>query len=198
MQQIKNGSRTVATSKMECFVIIANDWKPLTILIMHSILDIATALLWCLTTYTSNLKQCISLFWNFWRSIFCPIEEAHRIRNGLNSENIQVFWRSSFLFYRWRLLNFLNLISWNIRRSNTKFSKLYSLNQRGAQSWILLLFCLRNGTADLLKQAGWRHIFGTVNNVQKFERCWVAAYISTWSDCYFPCSWVQWCCRAKI
>ena len=44
MQQIKNGSRTVATSKMECFVIIANDWKPLTILIMHSILDIATAL----------------------------------------------------------------------------------------------------------------------------------------------------------
>ena len=37
-------SRAAATSKMEYFVIIFNDWKPLTIITKHSILDVATAL----------------------------------------------------------------------------------------------------------------------------------------------------------
>ena len=41
---IRGGSRAVATSKMECFVIIVNSWKPLTIITMHSILDVAAAL----------------------------------------------------------------------------------------------------------------------------------------------------------
>ena len=40
----KGGSRTAATSKMECFVIIVNGWKPLTIITKHSILDVAAAL----------------------------------------------------------------------------------------------------------------------------------------------------------
>ena len=33
-----------ATSKMECFLIIVNAWKPLTIITRHSILDVAAAL----------------------------------------------------------------------------------------------------------------------------------------------------------
>ena len=37
-------SRTAATSKMECFVIIVTGWKPLTIITKHSILDDAAAL----------------------------------------------------------------------------------------------------------------------------------------------------------
>ena len=37
-------SRAAATSKMECFVIIINSWKPLTIIAKHSILDTAAAL----------------------------------------------------------------------------------------------------------------------------------------------------------
>ena len=37
-------SRTAATSKMECFVIIVNGWKPLTIITKHSILDVAAVL----------------------------------------------------------------------------------------------------------------------------------------------------------
>ena len=40
----RGGSRTAATSKMECFVIIVNGWKPLTIITKHSILDVAAAL----------------------------------------------------------------------------------------------------------------------------------------------------------
>ena len=36
--------RTAATSKMECFVIIVNGWKSLTILTKHSILDFAAVL----------------------------------------------------------------------------------------------------------------------------------------------------------
>ena len=38
------GSRTVATSKMEPFVIIINGWKALTIIAKHSILDVAAVL----------------------------------------------------------------------------------------------------------------------------------------------------------
>ena len=38
------GSRTAATSKIEIFVIIANGWKPLTIITKSSILDAAAVL----------------------------------------------------------------------------------------------------------------------------------------------------------
>ena len=40
----RDGSRAAATSKMECFVIIANGWKLLTVITKHSILDVAAAL----------------------------------------------------------------------------------------------------------------------------------------------------------
>ena len=40
----RGGSRAAATSKMECSVIIVNGWKPLTIITMHSILDVAAVL----------------------------------------------------------------------------------------------------------------------------------------------------------
>ena len=39
--EIRGGSRTAATSKMEFFVIIVNGWKPLTIIIKSSILHVA-------------------------------------------------------------------------------------------------------------------------------------------------------------
>ena len=41
---IKDGSRTVATSKVELFVIIVNGWKPLTIITKSSTLDVAAGL----------------------------------------------------------------------------------------------------------------------------------------------------------
>ena len=41
---IIGGSRTAATSKLECFVIIVNDWKPLTITTKSSIMDVAAVL----------------------------------------------------------------------------------------------------------------------------------------------------------
>ena len=42
--QLRGGSRTAATSKMERFVIIFNGWKPLTIITKRSILDVAAVL----------------------------------------------------------------------------------------------------------------------------------------------------------
>ena len=44
LDDIRGGSRTAATSKMERFVIIGNSWKPLTIITKGSILDVAAAL----------------------------------------------------------------------------------------------------------------------------------------------------------
>ena len=41
---IRSGSRTAATTKMELFVIIVNDWKPLTIIRKCSIFDVAAGL----------------------------------------------------------------------------------------------------------------------------------------------------------
>ena len=40
----RGGSRAAAESKMECFVIIANTFQPLSIITKHSILDGAAAL----------------------------------------------------------------------------------------------------------------------------------------------------------
>ena len=42
--QDRGGSRTAATSKMKCFVIIVNGWKQLTIITKRSILDAAVVL----------------------------------------------------------------------------------------------------------------------------------------------------------
>ena len=42
--RFRGGSRVAATSKMECFVIIANGFQPLTIITKHPILDAAAAL----------------------------------------------------------------------------------------------------------------------------------------------------------
>ena len=42
--QNRGGSRTAATSKMKCFVIIVNGWKQLTIITKRSILDAAVVL----------------------------------------------------------------------------------------------------------------------------------------------------------
>ena len=42
--KFRGGSRTAVTSKMERFVIIVNDWKPLTIITKRSILDVAAVL----------------------------------------------------------------------------------------------------------------------------------------------------------
>ena len=44
IKRVRGRSRAAATSKMECFVIIVNGWKPLTIITKHSILDVAVAL----------------------------------------------------------------------------------------------------------------------------------------------------------
>ena len=44
IKELRGGSRAAATSKMECFVIIVNSWKPLTIITKHFILDVAAVL----------------------------------------------------------------------------------------------------------------------------------------------------------
>ena len=41
---VRGGSRAAGTFKMECFVIIVDGWKPLTIITKHSILNVAAAL----------------------------------------------------------------------------------------------------------------------------------------------------------
>ena len=49
-------SRTTATSKMEHFVIIVSNWKPLTIITKSSFLDVATVLDPSLGTYELNMR----------------------------------------------------------------------------------------------------------------------------------------------
>ena len=49
------GSRAAASSKVECFAIIVNGWKSLTIITKHSILDVAAALDLPLVIYKEEL-----------------------------------------------------------------------------------------------------------------------------------------------
>ena len=44
LTEIRGGSKTPATSKMERFVLIVNDWKPFTIMARSTILDVAAVL----------------------------------------------------------------------------------------------------------------------------------------------------------
>ena len=55
----RSGSRTAATSKTECFVIIVNGFQPLTIITKHSILDVAAAL-------DPPMDLAMSLLFKFW------------------------------------------------------------------------------------------------------------------------------------
>ena len=56
--RLRGRSRPAATSKMECFVIIVNGWKPLTITTKRSILDVAA----CLDPHLLVL-QCNAMQW---------------------------------------------------------------------------------------------------------------------------------------
>ena len=54
---VRGRSWTVATTKMERFVIIVNGWKPLTIITKPSILDAAAALDPPLDSFNASSKQ---------------------------------------------------------------------------------------------------------------------------------------------
>ena len=57
---MRGESRTTARSKMKCFVIIINSWKPLTIITKRSILDVAAVLdppLKVIFAYICNLQR---------------------------------------------------------------------------------------------------------------------------------------------
>ena len=54
-------SRAAAISKMECFVVIVNGWKPLTIITKHSISDVATTLDPPLVNCENNESRILAL-----------------------------------------------------------------------------------------------------------------------------------------
>ena len=64
----RHGSRTAATSKMERFVIIANGWKPLTIITKRSILDVAAVLDPLLAITKTTISAIFSQGLHFWNN----------------------------------------------------------------------------------------------------------------------------------
>ena len=54
---IRGESRTAATSRNKHFVIVVNDWKPLTIITKRSILDVAVVLDPPLDIYCKRIKN---------------------------------------------------------------------------------------------------------------------------------------------
>ena len=67
----RGGFRTIATSKMEQFVIIGNGFQPLNIIAKHSILDVVAVLdppLWLKSgeTWPVLLKER-NYFWLYWK-----------------------------------------------------------------------------------------------------------------------------------
>ena len=111
--QIRGGSRTVATSKMKRFVIIVNGFQTLTIITKHSILDVAAALDPPLQMFFKEAKDmklvyvCIlyKILENWWGAVF-PL----RVHNYefcepflfiflQNRELLFVFHTEMFIFY---------------------------------------------------------------------------------------------------
>ena len=58
--EIRGGSRAAATSKIECFVIMVNDWKPLNIITKRSILEAAAVLNPPLKSLQMFLKETVA------------------------------------------------------------------------------------------------------------------------------------------
>ena len=56
----RGGSRAAATSKIECFVIMVNDWKPLNIITKRSILEAAAVLNPPLKSLQMFLKETVA------------------------------------------------------------------------------------------------------------------------------------------
>ena len=73
---IRDGSRTAATSKMECFTIIVNGWNPLTIITKRFILDIAAVL--CPPHF---LEDSLSVWLHFFR------DNLHYFHEGIYFPN---------------------------------------------------------------------------------------------------------------
>ena len=89
-------------------------------------------------TILSSLYQSASSHWErgwidigqFFENSFCPIEEANRIGNNLNSENIKILWRSSFLFPRQRLLSFLNFMKTRANITKSTLTEVWPWHSR--------------------------------------------------------------------
>ena len=91
-----------------------------------------------LRTILSSLYQSTLSHWErgwvyidqFFENSFCPIEEANRIGNDLNSENIKVLRRLSFLFSRQRLLSFLNFLKTSANITNSTLTEVWPWHSR--------------------------------------------------------------------
>ena len=104
-QLIRGGSRAAATSKIERLVIIVNGWKRLTIITIHSILDVAAALDPPLKG-DQNIKNNVS--YNFKRFLFqswefCDITEAFSC----------IKYANCYLFNYYKLGEKISRSSWN-------------------------------------------------------------------------------------
>ena len=96
----RSGYRTAATSKMECFVIIVNGWKPLTIITKRSILDVQQSYirLWLeLLLLLELLLELIKLSVSY-LLMFLPVPwESHKLRPASQLVVRQAIYRAPFL-----------------------------------------------------------------------------------------------------
>ena len=105
----RRGSRTAATSKVKLFVIIVNDWKPLTIITKHSILGVAAA---SDSSYTVVVLETIDIKKDDWsiqlritlakiKSVFVLSPEMHPKKN-INSSSLLIY-SIQFIIFKFSL-----------------------------------------------------------------------------------------------
>ena len=155
----RGGSRAAATFKMECFVIIVNGWKPLTIITKHSILDVAATLdlplsskntIICLCIQSSRINQILALwsaevrvflspirkfnhfYLNFWRKYppVCCVVSANL------SRLLYTFYIPIHHMYKWRWVNFCHIYS---KQYNSNMKLMFYITHTGAFLTLLLL-----------------------------------------------------------
>ena len=83
----RGGSRAAATSKIECFVMIVNDWKLLTIITKHSILDVATALDPRLCVSVNNMEETVKSFEEPSTKLFKWFSDAYKCHLLVSTNN---------------------------------------------------------------------------------------------------------------
>ena len=151
----RGGSRTAATSKMECFVIIVNGWKPLTIITKRSILDAARSILDVAAVLDTLLDRFLNVplsavfsikkvLMLSWKIEIISAQNTAVLRN--QNKGITIFFGSLFwsLFRNYSYLNMFRVLSSVINKHNIPKPYLINLISCHFLQWFVLkvLDCL--------------------------------------------------------
>ena len=167
----RDGYRAAATSKMECFVIIVNDWKLLTIITKSSILDVAAALdpplVWPTEIFEIPRSQLSRVFCQIYCIMIRRPKILFELSKSLRNQvfkfgTVYVFFPISHCRLNWYIKTIFELFSFQAAWFKCLPSEIFSQNNLKNTKvkfkiyfWLVYSIHLEPNTDILLLKTGW-------------------------------------------